>query len=277
MQGLADGYFVLPYTVTDLPRGREAREPSVEGRPGIQGRASRTSTTASPSSSRSTARSRPRYYHKALGKITWEKCGMARDKAGLEGAIRDLQALRDDFWKNVKVVGSGDALAPELERAGRVADFLDFGIMMCLDALTREESCGGHFRTESPGRRRGQARRRAVRPRRRLGNGPATASFPPATSSPSFTRRPNSPPALTSNPPWSRTTEKNHPRAQAARLASAPRAARRLRGALPRRRADLGLVPRDDGHAQRAAHQGRARTPSRSTTTAARASAACAR
>jgi succinate dehydrogenase / fumarate reductase flavoprotein subunit len=73
---------------------------------------------------------------------------MARDKAGLEGAIRDLQALREDFWKNVKVVGSGDALAPELERAGRVADFLDFGIMMCLDALTREESCGGHFRTE---------------------------------------------------------------------------------------------------------------------------------
>ena len=63
-------------------------------------------------------------------------------------AIRDLQALRAEFWQNVKVVGTGDALAPELERAGRVADFLDFGIMMCLDALTREESCGGHFRTE---------------------------------------------------------------------------------------------------------------------------------
>ena len=73
---------------------------------------------------------------------------MTRDKAGLEGAIRDLQALRDDFWKNIKVVGAGNQLAPELERAGRVADFLDFGIMMCLDALTREESCGGHFRTE---------------------------------------------------------------------------------------------------------------------------------
>ena len=73
---------------------------------------------------------------------------MARDKAGLEGAIRDLQALRADFWKNIRVVGSGDQLAPELERAGRVADFLDFGIMMCLDALHRDESCGGHFRTE---------------------------------------------------------------------------------------------------------------------------------
>jgi succinate dehydrogenase / fumarate reductase flavoprotein subunit len=147
MQGLADGYFVLPYTVTDYLAGEKpGSRPSVEApefKAVVKDVNDRDAKLLSVNGTKS-----PRYYHKALGKITWEKCGMARDKAGLEGAIRDLQALRDDFWKNVKVVGTGDALAPELERAGRVADFLDFGIMMCLDALTREESCGGHFRTE---------------------------------------------------------------------------------------------------------------------------------
>ncbi|NBX34192.1 fumarate reductase/succinate dehydrogenase flavoprotein subunit [bacterium] len=147
MQGLADGYFVLPYTVTDYlagekPGSRPSKD-APEFKAALQDVNDRVARLLSINGTKS-----PRHYHKALGKITWEKCGMARDKAGLEGAIRDLQALRDDFWKNVKVVGSGDALAPELERAGRVADFLDFGIMMCLDALTREESCGGHFRTE---------------------------------------------------------------------------------------------------------------------------------
>ena len=147
MQGLADGYFVLPYTVTDFLAGEKSgSRPSTDApefKAAVKDVNDRVAKLLSINGTKS-----PRYYHKALGKITWEKCGMARDKAGLEGAIRDLQALREDFWKNVKVVGSGDALAPELERAGRVADFLDFGIMMCLDALTREESCGGHFRTE---------------------------------------------------------------------------------------------------------------------------------
>jgi len=147
MQGLADGYFVLPYTVTDYLAGEKSgSRPSNEApefKAVVKDVNDRVAKLLSINGTKS-----PRYYHKALGKITWEQCGMARDKAGLEGAIRDLQALREDFWKNVKVVGSGDALAPELERAGRVADFLDFGIMMCLDALTREESCGGHFRTE---------------------------------------------------------------------------------------------------------------------------------
>ena len=147
MQGLADGYFVLPYTVTDFLAGEKSgSRPSTyapEFKAAVKDVNDRVAKLLSINGTKS-----PRYYHKALGKITWEKCGMARDKAGLEGAIRDLQALRADFWQNVKVVGSGDALAPELERAGRVADFLDFGIMMCLDALTREESCGGHFRTE---------------------------------------------------------------------------------------------------------------------------------
>jgi succinate dehydrogenase / fumarate reductase, flavoprotein subunit len=147
MQGLADGYFVLPYTVTDFLAGEKPGSRPSKDAPEFKAVVKDVNDRVAKLLSINGTKS-PRYYHKALGKITWEKCGMARDKAGLEGAIRDLQALRDDFWKNVKVVGSGDALAPELERAGRVADFLDFGIMMCLDALTREESCGGHFRTE---------------------------------------------------------------------------------------------------------------------------------
>jgi succinate dehydrogenase / fumarate reductase, flavoprotein subunit len=147
MQGLADGYFVLPYTVTDYLAGEKSGSRPSTDAPEFQAAVKDVNDRVAKLLSINGTKS-PRYYHKALGKITWEKCGMARDKAGLEGAIRDLQALRKDFWENVKVVGSGDALAPELERAGRVADFLDFGIMMCLDALTREESCGGHFRTE---------------------------------------------------------------------------------------------------------------------------------
>ena len=147
MQGLADGYFVLPYTVTDYLAGVGlSGRPSVdrpEYKAVIKDVEERTHWFLNNKGNRSA-----RSYHKELGKIVWEKCGMTRDKAGLEGAIRDLQALRDDFWINIKVVGAGNQLAPELERAGRVADFLDFGIMMCLDALTREESCGGHFRTE---------------------------------------------------------------------------------------------------------------------------------
>ena len=147
MQGLADGYFVLPYTVTDYLAGvglsgRPTTE-APEFKAAVKEVNERVSKLLAVNGTKS-----PRYYHKALGKIVWEKCGMARDKAGLTQAISDLQALRDDFWKNVKVVGTGDQLAPELERAGRVADFLDFGILMCLDALKREESCGGHFRTE---------------------------------------------------------------------------------------------------------------------------------
>ena len=147
MQGLADGYFVLPYTVTDFLAGEKSGSRPSNDAPEFKAVVKDVNDRVAKLLSINGTKS-PRYYHKALGKITWEQCGMARDKAGLEGAIRDLQALRKDFWENVKVVGSGDALAPELERAGRVADFLDFGIMMCLDALTREESCGGHFRTE---------------------------------------------------------------------------------------------------------------------------------
>ena len=149
MQGLSDGYFILPYTVgnylgeqgvaaagkvtTDHPAFAEV-EADVKGR--IEKFLSIGGTES------------PRSFHKRLGHIIWEQCGMARSKEGLEGAIKDLQALRKEFWTNLRVVGDADGINPELERAGRVADFIEFGELMCRDALMREESCGGHFRVE---------------------------------------------------------------------------------------------------------------------------------
>jgi succinate dehydrogenase / fumarate reductase flavoprotein subunit len=87
-------------------------------------------------------------FHRELGQIMWDKCGMARDKAGLEEALRRIPELRAEFWKTVKVPGAAATLNQSLERAGRVADYLEFAELMCRDALVREESCGGHFRTE---------------------------------------------------------------------------------------------------------------------------------
>jgi succinate dehydrogenase / fumarate reductase flavoprotein subunit len=87
-------------------------------------------------------------FHRELGLLLWDKCGMARDRAGLGEALERLPKLREEFWANVSVPGSGAQLNQSLEKAGRVADFLEFGELMCLDALTREESCGGHFRVE---------------------------------------------------------------------------------------------------------------------------------
>jgi len=149
MQGLSDGYFVLPYTVgnylgeqgvaaagkvtTDHPAFAEV-EADVKAR--IDKFLSINGTES------------PRSFHKRLGHIVWENCGMARSKEGLEGAIKELQALRKEFWTNLRVVGDADGINPELERAGRVADFIEFGELMCRDALMREESCGGHFRIE---------------------------------------------------------------------------------------------------------------------------------
>jgi succinate dehydrogenase / fumarate reductase flavoprotein subunit len=88
------------------------------------------------------------HFHKILGKIMWDKCGMARSEIGLREAIADIRQLRNEFWKEVKVPGTANELNPELEKAGRVADFLELGELMCLDALDRKESCGGHFREE---------------------------------------------------------------------------------------------------------------------------------
>jgi succinate dehydrogenase / fumarate reductase flavoprotein subunit len=88
------------------------------------------------------------FYHKRLGKIIWDKCGMARTKEGLEWAIEQVKKLRQEFYENVRVPGSANGMNPELEKALRVADLIELGELMCLDALSREESCGGHFREE---------------------------------------------------------------------------------------------------------------------------------
>jgi succinate dehydrogenase flavoprotein subunit len=146
MQGLADGYFIVPYTIgnyfasnkfeklaTDHAVFKDA-EAWVAARMktllGIQGR--RTVDT----------------FHRALGKIMWDYCGMARNEQGLRTALEKIPALREEFWQDVRVLGDGEEVNQSLERAGRVADFLELGELLCLDALERRESCGGHFREE---------------------------------------------------------------------------------------------------------------------------------
>ena len=147
MQGLADGYFVLPYTIgefladdirtgpisTDSPEFDEA-EKNVQGQIDRLVNNNGTKTVD--------------HFHKRLGKIMWNECGMARNKEGLEKAIKDIQALREEFYAEVRIPGSAEGLNPELEKALRVADFLELGELMCHDALDREESAGGHFREE---------------------------------------------------------------------------------------------------------------------------------
>jgi succinate dehydrogenase / fumarate reductase flavoprotein subunit len=147
MQGLADGYFVLPYTIGDYLSGDIRTGPI---------------PTDSAEFDRAEEETRERleklmggkglhsvdYYHKKLGKIMWNKCGMSRNAKELEEAIHEIAALRADFWENVKVPGVADNLNQELEKAGRVADFLELGELFAKDALHRNESCGGHFREE---------------------------------------------------------------------------------------------------------------------------------
>jgi len=147
MQGLADGYFVLPNTIRDyLAKGPFTKiaedDPAVaEARESVEGRVARLMSINGTRTVDS--------YHKALGKIMWEKCGMERTEEGLREAIEEIRALRADFWTNVRVLGSAEGLNQSLEKAGRVADFLELGELMCIDALHRRESCGGHFRAES--------------------------------------------------------------------------------------------------------------------------------
>ena len=147
MQGLADGYFVLPYTIgdylsddirtgaipTDSKEFEEAEQQVRERMEKLTGGSGIHSVD---------------YYHKKLGKIMWNKCGMARNEKELKEAIEEISALRKDFWENVKVPGSIDSKNQELEKAGRVADFLELGELFAKDALHRNESCGGHFREE---------------------------------------------------------------------------------------------------------------------------------
>jgi len=147
MQGLADGYFVLPYTMqnyladqinvprfkTDLPEFAEA-EKQVK---------TRIDKLFSIKGSKPVD-----YFHRQLGKIMWEYVGMARNKAGLQKAITLIREVKAEFWKDVKITGENSEVNPELEKAGRVADFIELGELMAMDALNREESCGGHFREE---------------------------------------------------------------------------------------------------------------------------------
>ncbi len=146
MQGLADGYFVLPYTIGDYLAG-VPRDPVDTAHPAFaaaeQGCRDRLAALLGVNGSRSVDS-----FHRELGHILWEKCGMARDRAGLEEALRLIPELRAEFWRDVRVPGSAATLNQSLEKAGRVADFLEFAELLCRDALEREESCGGHFRTE---------------------------------------------------------------------------------------------------------------------------------
>ena len=161
MQGLADGYFVLPYTIgdylsndirtgkipTDTPEFTEAENSVKETLNKLVG----TGGTKAVD-----------YFHKKLGLIMWNKVGMSRNETGLKEAISEIQELRADFWKNVRVPGKTDEVNRELEKALRVADFLELGELFAQDALTREESCGGHFREESveiDGEQKGEAKR----------------------------------------------------------------------------------------------------------------------
>jgi succinate dehydrogenase / fumarate reductase flavoprotein subunit len=147
MQGLADGYFVIPYTLgnyladdirtqsiaTDHPAFEEAEKKASD-------RISRLMSIQGKQTVES--------FHKRLGKIIWDKCGMARSEEGLKQAIKEVQALKAEFWSDVRIPGKINGMNPELDKAGRVADFIELGELMCLDALERNESCGGHFREE---------------------------------------------------------------------------------------------------------------------------------
>ena len=156
MQGLSDGYFVIPYTIGDYLANTKVEKIGLdhpEVRAAEAGVASLTQQLLSINGKRTVAS-----FHRELGKIMWDKCGMARDAQGLQSAITEIQGLRAEFWSNVKVLGNNESMNQSLEAAGRVADFLELGELMCRDALHREESCGGHFRTEHQ-TEEGEARR----------------------------------------------------------------------------------------------------------------------
>ncbi|HEX3445020.1 MAG TPA: fumarate reductase/succinate dehydrogenase flavoprotein subunit [Chthoniobacterales bacterium] len=146
MQGLADGYFVIPYTIGNYLATQMSKKISVDrpefadAQKEVQQRIQRLLSIKGKRTVTS--------FHRELGLLVWEKCGMARSAAGLKEALQKIPALREEFWENVNVLGEGAEFNQALEQAGRVADFLEFAELMCEDALERNESCGGHFRTE---------------------------------------------------------------------------------------------------------------------------------
>jgi len=147
MQGLADGYFVIPYTIGNYLAG-EIRNPVVatsheafdEAEKKVSERINQLMNIKGSQSVES--------FHKRLGKIIWDKCGMARNAQGLEEAIKEVRQLNEEFWKDVRIPGEINEFNPELDKAQRVADFMELGELMCIDALHRNESAGGHFREE---------------------------------------------------------------------------------------------------------------------------------
>jgi succinate dehydrogenase / fumarate reductase flavoprotein subunit len=146
MQGLADGYFVLPYTIGHYFASAKPAKVAVdhpEFKKAEEGIRAFTSKLLSIKGKRTTT-----WLHRELGKLLWEKCGMARNEKGLKEALQRIPELRDEFWRNVNVTGENGDFNQALEYAGRVADFMEFAELLCLDALHRQESCGGHFRDE---------------------------------------------------------------------------------------------------------------------------------
>ena len=146
MQGLADGYFVAPYTIANYLATQKPGSVTTEHaafKDAEQNVSARTKRFLDIKGKRSVDS-----FHRELGLLMWNDCGMARSREGLQSALQRIPALREEFWNNVIVPGAGEQFNQELEKAGRVADFLEFGELMCLDALHREESCGGHFRVE---------------------------------------------------------------------------------------------------------------------------------
>ena len=147
MQGLADGYFVLPYTMgnylaDEIRTGKISTDSPefIEAEKNVRDQIERLT--------KNNGTKTVDYFHKKLGKVMWDKCGMGRNEKGLREAIEEIKNIRTDFYQNVKVPGTPDYMNPELEKAMRVADFLELGELMCIDALERRESCGGHFREE---------------------------------------------------------------------------------------------------------------------------------
>jgi succinate dehydrogenase / fumarate reductase, flavoprotein subunit len=148
MQGLADGYFVLPYTIGDY-LSKEIRTGKIPTDTKEFEEAEKEVTERINYFVNNKGSKSADYFHKKLGKIMWEKVGMARNEKGLKEAMAEIKAIREEFWKEIKVPGGSNEMNPELEKAGRVADFLELGELFAKDALDREESCGGHFREES--------------------------------------------------------------------------------------------------------------------------------
>jgi succinate dehydrogenase / fumarate reductase flavoprotein subunit len=146
MQGLADGYFIAPYTISDYLASSKFVSANLENK---EFKEAENSVTASINKLLSVdGKKTVDEFHREFGKIMWDYVGMARTKSGLKKALEMLPAVREQFWKEVKITGNAHDINTELEKAQRVADFMELGELMALDALNREESCGGHFREE---------------------------------------------------------------------------------------------------------------------------------